>query len=266
MSLFLDFMRSKVEPMYLPAKKRLQHATTPTVTFDDAWYLLKPGLKAYAEVNGVCLGCIIEMVQFEDRDMERGTPQRLAVEVWFLDVSRVENDVSPVRTIVYVNKFGGEREVTSLSIYPREYHDRNDGDAKERQLEARGRKMRDIVWKGHKLLDHEGELVTRPISKGMSSKYKAPKRSSNRVPQVKDQMIVGAVDVYGIVFPDNDWVFEAPKTPSQPPSIPETDIREPLQYRLEPKKHGSEYLTQDLLFMLCPVHIAFVLSTKTWGT
>ncbi|KAK6224199.1 hypothetical protein LQW54_000348 [Pestalotiopsis sp. IQ-011] len=231
--------------MYLPAKKRLQHSTTPTVTFDDAWYLLKPGLKAYAEVNGVCLGCIIEMVQFEDRDMERGTPQRLAVEVWFLDVSRMENDVSPVRTIVYINRFGGEREVTSLSIFPREYHDRNDGDARERQLEARGRKMRDIVWKGHKLLEHEGELVTRPISR------------------VKDQMIVGAVDVYGIVFPDNDWIFEAPKTPSQPPSIPETDIREPLQYRLEPKKHGSEYLTQDLLFMLCPVHIAFVLSTKT---
>ncbi|KAI4595628.1 hypothetical protein KJ359_006617 [Pestalotiopsis sp. 9143b] len=228
--------------MYLPAKKRLQHATIPTVTFDDAWYLLKPGLKAYAEVNGVCLGCIIEKVQFEEKDVKKFTPQRWAVGVWFMDVSCLDNDVGPVQTIVYINSFEGECEATSLSVYPRQYHDRNDEDARKGRLEARGRQMRDIIWNGHKLLYHEGELVKKPVSK----------------------VIVGAVNVHGVEYPESGWMFDSIKTPSQPPSIPETDIRKPLQYQLQPKTHGVEYLTQDLLFMLCPVHIAFVLSTETW--
>jgi hypothetical protein len=46
LSVLLNFMLSNVKSKYETAKKRLMHPTTPTVAFEDVWYLLRPGLKA----------------------------------------------------------------------------------------------------------------------------------------------------------------------------------------------------------------------------
>ncbi|KAF3022530.1 hypothetical protein E8E14_012221 [Neopestalotiopsis sp. 37M] len=243
----LNFMQSDVEPRYLPAEKRLKQST-PTVTFDDTWYLLRPGLQAYADINNTCHGCIIEKVIFEERDVKRATPRRWAVTVWFMDKIWTNNEVSPVFTTVYINTFDGECEVTSLSVYPCEYFDRSDDGNRRRHLEERGRRMQELIWKGHQLLQHDGELAW----------------NSSSTLRLTGQVIVGSVNVHGIELPTTEWDFSIPKPQSQPPSLPNTKIRERLSYRLRPKNHGPEFLTQDLLFMMCPVHLAFVLSTKTW--
>jgi hypothetical protein len=76
---------------------------------------------------------------------------------------------------------------------------------------------------------------------------------------------VGSVNVHGVEIPETEWLFSSVNTPDEPPSIPEVRVRERLSYCLDPKIHGPEYMTEEMLFIMCPVHVAFVLSTKTWG-
>lgn len=246
LSVLLNFMSSHVKPKYEPAKKRLMHPTTPTVAFKDVWYLLRPGLKAYFDFKGIWVGCIIETVLLMEKDTSAQTPERWEVTVWFMDIDYVANEVGPQRTNIYVNTFDGEREVTKLPVYPCDYYDRNDKGLRKRNFEARGQRMQKLIWSGHQLLHHDGEIASLPGS------------------TLTDTVIVGSVNVHGIEYPDLDRSFIDTNTPDEPPSIPDTKLREQLSYRLRPKKHGPEYMTQEMMFMMCPIHLAFVLSTKTW--
>lgn len=76
--------------------------------------------------------------------------------------------------------------------------------------------------------------------------------------------------IYSGLTCESEWEFPRLSTdkvfPTEPPTVSDADtvaISEVL--RLDTRKHSQSYLTNDRLFMMCPIHVAFVLETKTWG-
>lgn len=53
---------------------------------------------------------------------------------------------------------------------------------------------------------------------------------------------------------------------TEPPTVSDTEtVAMSEVLKLDTRKHSKIYLTNDRLFMMCPIHVAFVLETKTWG-
>jgi hypothetical protein len=152
----LDFLDQKIQRVILPAQKRLQKEE-PTVTFDDLWYLLRPGLLAYVTLKGIWLGCGIESVTFSPKDGAQ--PTRWEVKLWFQDNTWRGGDVGRAIKTIKVEEFDGEKLVTSLPIYPRDYLDKKDGGKRRQAFVKRGDRLCDILWKGYSYVNHNGKFI-----------------------------------------------------------------------------------------------------------
>lgn len=69
---------------------------------------------------------------------------------------------------------------------------------------------------------------------------------------------------------ESAWEFPRLSTdkvfPAEPPTVSDVNtVAMSEALKLDTRKHSQSYLTNDLLFMMCPIHVAFVLETKTWG-
>lgn len=110
--------------------------------------LFKPGEDVYIfNWNNIIeaplfAGVLLSLLRYEPNAEEQraGKKPGLHIEVWTLQydgniVSRSANTVS------YIEWFGGEREVTSLPVYPCRFRDVLDSGETRRKLETRGEKL-----------------------------------------------------------------------------------------------------------------------------
>lgn len=246
----LDFLHPEFQRIIVPAQKRLQKEA-PTVTFDDVWYLLQPGLLSYIVLDGVGLGCVVKSVTFKQKN--DSDPNRWEVCVWFQDNDWRTGSIGCAFKTINVEEFEGEKIVTSLPVFPRDYFDRKDNHERRRAFEKRGSLVCDILWKSYAYVNYDGKLKEED-----SQEYKGP-------------IMVGSVDLPNIKFPESDWTFDwdydvkEGEDGLKDPQRPEwSKIVNPLAMHPTNEKHARGLLSDQHLFLMCPILPAFALATKTW--
>lgn len=152
----LDFLDPHVERLVLPARRRLKKEK-PTTTFDDLWYLLRPSTLSYCEWDDTMLGCAVESVTYEHDDKKEA--RKWKVKVWFLGHRWKTARMRRALVDIEVPFFEGEKPVTKLPVFPREYFDGLDGGERKRKFQERGAKACEILWKGHSYLSYNGAFM-----------------------------------------------------------------------------------------------------------
>lgn len=169
LQILLNFIRPQFQQRCAPAQQRLSHAI-PTVTFNDLWFLMKPGSMAYSLYDGHWIGCTIGQNSKEEissdgisreessKDQTRldHCPSRWSTRITLLRASSVSPRLDPVSSHVEIDEFDGEKLITSLPIFPREFHDKNDAGDRRGLFEKRGERIAKMVWAGSHYARHRG--------------------------------------------------------------------------------------------------------------
>jgi hypothetical protein len=110
----------------------------PTATFKMLWLLFKPGTSVYTQMDGGLQACVVKSVSFNNYSVSKLSAS-YTLQMWYMNfdgqrLGRCECDriIAP---------FEGEREITSLNVFPCEYLDSKDGGLTRKQLEKRGEKF-----------------------------------------------------------------------------------------------------------------------------
>lgn len=147
-------MRTKVDPI----RRRLENGK-PTATWDDLWYVLRPGTKSYCKHDDQWMGCIITGTDKEQEDDDEGLPERWLVNIWFLCVHKWRGTLVTVTGIVSIPKYEGEKNILDLNVYPQAYFDAKDGGARRRMFEERGSRIFGILKTGHEYVNYDGDFM-----------------------------------------------------------------------------------------------------------
>lgn len=170
LEILLNFIRPQFQKLCAPAQQRLSQAI-PTVTFNDLWFLMKPGSMAYSLSDGHWIGCAIgqsskeEVYTYEgfhneesseDETQSDDCPPKWSTRISLLRASSVSPRLDPVSSNIYIDKFDGEKLITSLVLFPREFHDKTDAGDRRALFEERGNRIAKIVWAGSHYARHRG--------------------------------------------------------------------------------------------------------------
>ena len=155
-------------------KERLSRPV-PVVTFDDLWYLFKPGSDAYAMLfstfmDNVSFGAVVMKTQVAiptKAERREGKKQSYKIRMFSLECNGITITRDELtRTIEW---FEGERRVTSLPAYPSAYHDDQDGGKRRKALEERGERLYRLLHSQPKQMWHDEFFYT-----SRKQKYRGP--------------------------------------------------------------------------------------------
>jgi hypothetical protein len=162
LQVLLEFLNLKFQRPLAQADKRLLKET-PTVVFEDIWYLLKPGTLVYFLHDGLWLGGAIESVSRRSKDSDK--KEAWIVNVLFQDVDFYKHALGRAPCCIIIEAFDGEKLVTSLAVLPCQFHDRQDNGARRAAFQKRGALVADIVWSGYKYMKYSGTTMDRKKKK-----------------------------------------------------------------------------------------------------
>lgn len=111
----------------------------PVCTFEMLWMLFRPGEDVYTnDPDGRRAGYIVHSCEFRDRgDRRQAVP--LDIHLWYLDYDgRI---VGRCMYKITIQPFDGEREITTLRVFPCRYFDNEDNNRLRQSLEARGERF-----------------------------------------------------------------------------------------------------------------------------
>jgi hypothetical protein len=141
--LLIDYLDSEPN-VQLNLQKAKWEEKTPNTTFSGFWLLMKPGTDVYVKENGKLNAYVVDYVTGgveylfkESRGAGATTAARYEVHVWNLgfDGKIIQRICREIRVL----PFNGEREITSLLIFPTRFHDRLDGGLRRKQLIESGK-------------------------------------------------------------------------------------------------------------------------------
>jgi hypothetical protein len=121
----------------------------PLVQFGELWYLFLPGTDVYFQKrDGKGAAGVVISTKEEF--------QHLEIKVWYLgfDGTVLKRKASTVDIYEYV----GEKEITSLDIYPCKYWDIKDGGKRRKAFESRGEAIFRLCQNRHKQVFYRGKL------------------------------------------------------------------------------------------------------------
>lgn len=143
---------------------------TPVATFEMLWMLFKPGMDVYAQIDEQRGGFVVQSCAPFLDNLKYGHMAPFKIKMWYLDfdgrmVGRREHEVIIV-------PFDGEREITSLKVFPAKFIDSNLALSPRKRLEERGEKFYSMLmgkqmdYKGYSMVAekkpkrfHEGRVV-----------------------------------------------------------------------------------------------------------
>ncbi|KAF6817603.1 hypothetical protein CSOJ01_02313 [Colletotrichum sojae] len=242
LGVLVDYLSPIVKGQLEPIQRRLGQES-PTTTWDDVWYLLRPGSQSYCKWKGQWMGCIIEDTRiFRSPEDDDELEERWKVKIWFLSMHWSYGTLVPMSHTIDIPKFEGEKKVGQLDIYPEQYFK---GERKK-DFETRGDQICDMLWKGHKYTNYDGELMSQK-----KTKYKG-------------QIIFSAFGDQDTDIDDEDWTFITIPEPidQAKPANDASGVLRPLW--LDPTKHSRDPVTAAHKSIICPVVPGFTLPAKTW--
>ncbi|KAI0536997.1 hypothetical protein GGR58DRAFT_473532 [Xylaria digitata] len=240
----LEFLRPRYQQYYVPAKER-SLADQPTVRFDDLWVAMKPNSLAYTYWDGHKIGCVIGKYIRLPPKPSHDLPERWSIDYWFLQVHWPSDQIGCTTHTAIVNHFDGEQLITSLPIYPVEFHDvSNEGNTMQR-FTNRGRKVCEILWGQSMYMEYDGECMDYA-----KQQYTGP------------IIVSGSYDIEKL-YPKHNWNFNwvpPSEVMKKDPDVPLSSI----ELMVNPKRDHQDILTADHLFVLSPCLSAFRLSRNDW--
>lgn len=142
--------------------------STPTLTFDELWLLFKPGLELfwnYVSVENVWsipISAVLmdtNLVTPSESEKEQGEKERLEIALWGLESNgKILGRELGHRFIAW---YEGERQVTSLPVYPFKYRDSEDGGKTRQAMIDRGHKAFQILRAMPKQMWYDGYAFSR---------------------------------------------------------------------------------------------------------
>ncbi|KAH8687929.1 hypothetical protein BGZ60DRAFT_440107 [Tricladium varicosporioides] len=132
---------------------------TPVATFEMLWMLFKPGMDVYAQLDEQRGGFVVQSCVPCSDGLKFGQPAPLKVLLWYLDYDG--RMVGRRRHEVTIAPFEGEREITSLKVFPAKFLDVNEELSPRKRLEERGEKFYSMLL--GKQMDYKGYSM--PVEK-----------------------------------------------------------------------------------------------------
>ncbi|GAQ42498.1 hypothetical protein ANI_1_2222094 [Aspergillus niger] len=144
LGLLLDFVKESFYKDRLPDE--LARHTQNRCTFRMLWLLFKPGETVYMESGGQLSAYVVQYLQV-DKTLLSSTGRKFThpyiVQLWNLDFNGTY--VGRRSKTVTIAHFDGERQVTSLKIFPCHFIDRQDNGKTRGHLEDLGRKWYELL-------------------------------------------------------------------------------------------------------------------------
>jgi hypothetical protein len=164
LKLLLDFVQPQIDRIVPGIEKRLQNKV-PTITFDSIWYLLKPGTMAYCQFAGEWIGCMVMLVKGK-KEQNSKSIDHWNIHSWFLTFSNglwrayTESDSdAALETKHTIQRFEGEKDITTLKVVPKVYWDAIDNGARRKLFEERGQRKLDLMNTRFRHMSHKGETI-----------------------------------------------------------------------------------------------------------
>jgi hypothetical protein len=198
--LHLEKLKDVVDEQYgddIAAENQLRTQSPPRCTFKTLWLLFEKGQDVITKVNGEWRAFVVADTTMGKR-LGQGKLASFVVDCWYMDfdgkeLGRVQH---PEESRFTIFPFQGTKEITSLPIYPMQYHEKNP-DIKElrNDLIQRGQRF----WKLRKAAQREyaGETldqVRRYIDNRVMIDYQAYVRAH------PDKIILGELELE-----DKEW-------------------------------------------------------------
>jgi len=149
----IEFMDTKIQPKL----RSLTSGACKTVSFNDIWYLFKPGdevvdqsrKQAYRvlEVSSVCHKVIPPWRNYYDKSSAKSEETPVRLHCVYVDFDG--KALGPVSKIFEIPRFDGERAITSLEVYPLRFAERDGSGAFRQKLLDRGRMFLDVAGVKH---------------------------------------------------------------------------------------------------------------------
>ena len=131
----------------------------PVATFEMLWMLFKPGMDVYAQLDEQRGGFVVHSCAPMTENLRFGQLAPLKVIMWYLDYDG--RLVGRRRHEVVITPFEGEREITSLKVFPAKLLDGTEDFSTRRRLEERGEKFYGMLL--GKQMDYRGYSM--PVEK-----------------------------------------------------------------------------------------------------
>ena len=141
----LEYLKDNVIPKIGLALEKLRKPI-PTVAFDDLWLLFKPGLDVYwkfddEDSSDVTTAAVLMATDYGNGHIDRWSLERKALTVKYWSLQSDGQTLSRNVEKKDIDQYEGERQVTSLLVYPCRYLDSEDGGKTRKILVERGRKV-----------------------------------------------------------------------------------------------------------------------------
>ncbi|KAJ3938637.1 uncharacterized protein N0V96_011367 [Colletotrichum fioriniae] len=156
LGVLIEYLNPIVKSQLEPMQRRLGQ-DSPTTTWDELWYLLRPGSQNYCKWDGQWIGCVVEETRKCPPDADDNLPERWKVKIWFLSMHWTYGTLITVYNTIDIHKFEGEKKVGQLDIFPEKFFK---GERKK-DFEIRGNRICDMLWKGHEYAHYDGELMSK---------------------------------------------------------------------------------------------------------
>ena len=164
LGVLLDFLEPFVSRVLEPIKKKLD-LSEPVVTFDNLWYIFKPGTDVYytSSISDMIHAYVVTDLRKETTEEAESRHQKPGfVIIGFnleSDGSRItrNRDYSNLR----IDYFEGEQEITSLTVFPCEYWDRKDNGSRRRDYINAGQKHLQLLRRKSAFMRYSGNILSK---------------------------------------------------------------------------------------------------------
>lgn len=129
MKILHDFLCRRFNTEVLPVQNRLKEKT-PTVEFENLWYLFRPGLEVYVQSSEDVHACVISSVS-------KVLHWSMRSRQWNLDMWCLSTDgrrIARITKSASIGAYSGYREVKALPICPVAIWDSFDGGKRRKRI------------------------------------------------------------------------------------------------------------------------------------
>jgi hypothetical protein len=140
LSVLLDYLRPRHLNLIKPAEDRFRDGVS---AYDMLWLLYKPGCDVYGKVGGMLTGFVLASAKEDSRRFtspangDERWEHFWTIKSWHLDY--INGKFVRVSRSFKINKYDGEKDITTLPVFPSQYLDLSDGGRTRRNLENRGK-------------------------------------------------------------------------------------------------------------------------------
>jgi hypothetical protein len=268
----VDYLNSQTDIRLKEAEERWSKRH-PTTTFGSFWILMKSGSDVYAREHGQLNAYVIESMLGGPKKDGRADPYTF--QVWNLQFNG--SVVTRTMKSITIPIFDGERDITSLPLFPIRFHQDDPGQQPLReQLIERGKKYMQLV-KGPEFRQYSGTGLDASMQTYESARVVINhKREEITTSNTSHRKFESHVNHFGPGYGRPPIFIERPGGRARVPGCQcekceqynfKTQIYVPLAYEsyddIDPNKQGA---LNDHQYFICASHLyGFILKDRIYG-